>query len=267
MLAGCGAVLASSVLSGCSVLNSGSGGSGRSAYTDWSYDADVELVGFSYFQYAEIAGIDGLPDDFMDDEILGIPIEEFDHRVAFDSHSVIQGSFSADEFRTGLEDSQDLTLQEADERSGYQFYSIEGQSSQIGFRDGSVVIGPSETMDTFLGAGTGEVDSLVDVNDDFDEFTDELGADHSVNGRVKLSSDARSFSMTEAQLARGSTTEYGPDVTESTRVVLFESEDAVDEESVKSNFEGRESVSDVSASTDGRVVTVTYTRPTEDLVN
>lgn len=266
VVAGCGAVLASTALSGCGILDSdGGGGSGGGVYTDWSYEADVDLASFSYLQYAELASIDGLLEGFLNDELLGIPIEQFDHRIGFQAYTVVEGSFGASEFRTGYEDEQNVTLEEADERSGYQFYGVSGQPTQIGLRDGSAVLGPSQGMDAFLDAGTGESDSLVGANDDFDALTSELGVNHSVSGSVKLSSDAGSTSMAEAEMATGGATEYGPDVTNFKQVVLFETPDDVDEDSVRSNFEGQDQFSDLSTSVDGRAVTATFTIQTADL--
>lgn len=262
---GCGAVLASAGLSGCNVLDSGGGGGSPSAYTDWSYEADADVATFSYLQYAEVASVEELPEGFVDEEVLGIPIEEFDHEVRFQSHSVFEGSFDASEFRTGLEEEQGWTLEEDGEQSGYQFYGVSDQSMRIGLQDGRAVIGPSEEIGTFLDAGAGEVESLADVNDDFDELTSELGTGHSVSGRVKLSGDAQSFAMGETEVARGSTTQYGSDVTEATEVVLFETADDVDEESARSNYEDRDEISDLSSSVDGRAVTLTFTVQTDDL--
>lgn len=267
VVAGCGAVLASATLSGCGFLDS-SGGSGRSEYTDWAYEADVDVASFTYLQYGELASTDGLPEDLLSDELLGIPVEEFDHHVTFDSQTVYEGSFDADELRAGLESDLGTTLQEeGGERAGYQLYSVGERPVRVGLQDGSGVIGAGQKFDAILDAGAGEGDRLVDSNDDFDELTSELGVRHSVNGRVNLSSDAASFTTDEAVVATGNNTDFGAEITEFEEVVLYETaedaESADDENAIRSDYEEFDGISDVSSNVDGRVVTITYTQETD----
>lgn len=268
VLAGCGAVIASAALSGCSVLDSGGGGSGRSDYTDWSYEADVDVASFNYLQYGELVSTDGLPADLLPGEVLGTPVEEFDYQVTFDSQRVYEGSFDAADFRTGLEEQLGGTLQaDDDEREGYQLYSVSERPTRVGLQDGSAVVGTAEKFDAMIDAGAGERERLVDVQDDFDELTRRLGTRHAVNGRVKLSSDA-TFGREDAVVAAGSTTQFGADVTEFEEVVLFETaedaETATEEDSIESNYAEVEGISDLSSSVDGRVVTVSFTQNTDE---
>lgn len=281
VLAGCGALTASTALSGCSFLDSdggdgdgGSGGGGgdggggggggdRGQYTDWSHEVDADLAAFSYAQIGEIASVDGLPDGFVPDELLGIPVEDMDHQVTFQSNTAYEGSFDAGQLRSGLESQEGPTLEEDGEQSGYQLYTVSGQQTRVGIRDGRAVVGPADQLATFIDAGAGDVGSLVDANEDFDDLTSELGSDHSVSGQVKLTSDAESFGETE--VAKGSNTEFGAEDIEFTQVTLFETAEETDEQSVRGSLEGQTNVSDLSVSTSGRVVTATFTRPTDSL--
>lgn len=268
VLAGCGALAASTALSGCSFLESGDGGGGggRSQYADWSHEVDAELAAFSYAQIGEIASIDGLPDGFVPDELLGIPVEDMDHQVSFQSNTAYEGSFDADQLRSGIEGQEGPTLEEDGEQSGYQLYSVSGQQTRVGIRDGRAVVGPANQLATFIDAGSGEVGSLVDANGDFDDLTSELGTDHSVSGQVKLASDAESRSLGEAEVAMGTSTEFGAEDIEYTQVTLFETAEDTDEQSVRGSLEGQNNVSDLSVNTSGRVVTATFTRATDSLV-
>lgn len=269
VLAGCGAAVATTALSGCSFLESGGGGGGgggRGQYTDWSHEVDAELAAFSYAQIGEIASVDGLPDGFVPNELLGIPVEDMDHQVTFQSNTVYEGSFDAGQLRSGLEGQEGPTLEEDGEQSGYQLYTVSGQQARIGIRDGRAVVGPADQLATFIDAGAGDVGSLVDANEDFDDLTSELGTDHSVSGQVKLASDAESRSFGETEVARGTNTEFGAEDIEFTQVTLFETAEDTDEQSVRGSLEGQTNVSDLSVSTSGRVVTATFTRPTDSLV-
>lgn len=267
VLAGTGAVLGTAALGGCSVLDSGGGGDGGSAgYTDWFYESDADSATFSVAQYAEVTGIDGLPEEFVPSQLIGIPIEDMDYAVNFGANSLYEGSFDADEFRSGLETEGELTLEADGELDGYDMYAVAGLDYRVALRDGRAVLGATDSLEQFLDAGAGEVDRLVDTNDDADEFTDELGTSHSVDGRVKLSDDASPSEMRENVVAAGQNVNYGTDTVEFRQVVLFETEDGVDEEAVRSDYEDNDDLSDLSSSSDGRLATVTYTRPMSDLV-
>lgn len=265
VLAGCGAVLGAAALGGCNVLDSGGGGAGASVYSDWFYEPDADSVAFTFLQYAEVAEIDGLPEGFLASEFVGIPIEEFDHAVNIASNSLYEGSFDADEFRDGFESEQGLSLEAEGQLDGYDLYAVGVVDYQIALRDGRAVFGATDSLEQFLDAGAGEVDRLVDTNDDADEFVGELGAGHGVSGRIKLSDDASPGEMRENVVAGGEQVNYGDDTVEYEQVVLFETEADVDEEAVRSDYEDDDDLSDVSSSSDGRFVTVTYTHPTSDL--
>lgn len=263
VLSGCGAVLGTAALGGCSVRNSGGGGDGGwPGYTDWLYVPDTDDTLFIVDQYAEVAGIDGLPDELVPDEVLGIPTEDVDHSVSFEWETLYEGSFDASQLRNAFESEEEFTVVADGELRGYDVYVVEETGQRIAFRDGRAVVGVHDSLERFLDTGAGEVDRLVDENDDANVLTAELDAGHSVRGDVKLSDDANTFNwLGEKVVAAGSNVEYGSDTAEFQEVVVFETEADVDEEATRSNFEG-DDYWDVSSSSDGRVVTVTYTRPT-----
>lgn len=263
-----GGIAGAVAFAGCNVLDSGGGGDGGwTGYTDWMYVPDADDATFSVDQYAEVAGIDGLPDELVPDGLPGIPTEDVDHSVNFETgNSLYEGSFDASQLRNGLESDEETTLEADGELYGYDAYVVEETGERIALRDGRAVVGLSDSWERFLDAGAGEVDRLVDENDAADALTAELGAGHSVSGRVILSDDANPFYwLGENVVAEGRSNDYGSDTTEFRQVALFETESDADEEAIRSNFEG-DDYSDVSSSSDGRVVTVTYTRPTSDLV-
>lgn len=257
-LTGCGAVLAGSALSGCGLLDSG-GGSGRSRYTDWTFEPGQAFASVHYTQPSTIANIVGAPEEIREFDIFGIAQDTIDHYLTFQgSLQRYEGSFTADEFRTGYEESWEITFEADGERSGYQLYTAKPYAERIGLKDGEAVMSNSGEFETFLDAGTGDTDTLADVNENFDLLTSELGVSHRVHGIVKLSSDAESIPMEDGQVAIGSSTEFGSEGTNHGGVAVFESEDAVDIDSVVDNVEDRDEVTDLTSSEDGRVVTYSY---------
>lgn len=260
MLAGCGAVLGTATLAGCSVLESGSGG--PPDYSDWFYAASAPHVGFTYLQLEEMLEVEGIGEGFTFEADLGIPVERVNEQVRYRSSVVLWGAFSAEELTSGLEEAQELSLEPLDSTLGYQRYRHDdSEYYDLAVRDGAAVIGRERPVDPLLEAGEEGTDRLIDEHDDLDLLVNELGLDQQVSGTIELDDGSL---LPGAQVATGRTVEYGAEAHLIRRVVVFETESDVDEAGVRSEWAGEDRVQDLSTSTDGRLVIATYRAPREE---
>lgn len=265
VLVGCGALAGSATLAGCSALPFGGGGGDgdgldASEYTDWMPTVDESSATFTATRYADVLSVDGVPEGFLQSEVSGVPGEDLDQRLTFAGVMVLEGSFDVATIRDGIESEQDVTLQEDGEYGDYQRFAIEGVADgTVGLAEGRAVVGSSSRFEAVVDARSDDADRLVDVNGDFEALVDDLGMADLVRGAVLDTDEAVPYR------ARGQRVDVGEDDSDWRHVFVFASESDVEEETVREPYEERANVTDFESSVDGRVATVSYTEPTDQL--
>lgn len=260
VIVGCGALAGTATLPGCSALPFGGddGGQDASEYADWIPTVDAPSASFSAVRHADIAAVDGLPEGFLQEEVLGVPAEDVDQEITLDRARVLEGSFDAATVRDGVE-AEDVTLQQDGEYQGYQRYAFaETDGVTVGLGDGTAVLAPTDLFERLVDANRGDAERLVDANEDFELLVDELGVADVVTGTVLVDGDTD-----EPRRADGQRVDIRESDSERTHVVVFATESGVDEEGVRADYAERAGASNVTSSVDGRVVTVSYTEQTD----
>lgn len=274
LLASCGVAAGATTLSGCSGLPFGDDDDGDGeppAYTDWLPDvdagwlSDADAVTFGSTRVEDVATIEDVPDGVVDDQILGLPVEEYERQTVLSSTTVLTGTFEASAIRDGIEDELGGSLESDGEYSDFQRYGGQIPDLTVGITDGVAVLSPPDAFESVVDASRGDADRLVDVHEDADRLATELGDGHVVVGRAGLGEDATTAFTRDGQVAAGNHFDVGGARTEQTRFVLFASADDADADAVRGEFEDRQDVSDLEATTEGRLVRVTFTAPTDAL--
>jgi len=282
-------------LAGCSDLLGG-GGLG---YTNWLYapgaaeqsgegnetengteDEGVSHYLFSFLNYQKLrANEDNFGEGYNESEWIssyplqqmGVDYDAVDSRIGigFGGYRVVDGSFSQDEVVGTLEDN------DFEEESGHADYTVLRSSTQTGLQkvlaiDGGTVVsarafshqGPRDTVEALIDAKRGVEDRYVDVNEDMDLLTDELGTGVQGVGRSQAEAEETDLASETfaGQVASGGVLEIDGDTATQTWAFVFADSDDVDTGPVEEWTETAQRFElddEISVSASGRVVTVT----------
>lgn len=273
-------------LAGCNDDDGGGGGGNGdgdgSTYTDWLAPPDAFGMDHYTYTYLNVAAIteneSAFSETFQDrfessfqglQEVLGVDREDVDWqaRGPIDSAVVVSGSFDTGALADSFDD-----WNAADDYEGFSVYESTAGDQTWGFTDSIVVgaetaddgsVGSTEAFRAAVDAGTGG-DRYVDANDAFGEIVAHLDADATTGfGRTQEPSGADGTEV-DIEGIVGNATQWTVDgeTAAINQAVIFEDADAVDQEAVVASAEQDETATDVSGSTDGRVVTVTASTDT-----
>jgi len=269
----------------------GDGGNGNESQ-DGNGGAEENHYFFTFINDSKVrANEDNFDEDYNEsDQIGGYPLEQMgiddyddiDSRVTIGigGTTVVEGSFSQDDVVGQLESNEF----EADgEYSGYAIYTGSsgfGGSQAIAIDGGTAVSAqgsgfsqapePRASIEAVIDADQGEEDRYVDVNEDMEVLTDELGNGVVILGSTQAEAEESNVAngTFAGQVAGGQVAEINGDTTTQTYVLVFADSDDVDtgqvEEWTTTANQTFQMVSDVSVSASGRVVTVTGEGETVD---
>lgn len=242
-------------------------------YREWVYDPSVLGGGSTSVTALDVAGIRASTDAFEtavigDDEFEAygdeITAAAVDHSLSVGTVDVLTGSFDA------TVAAEEITATDGEGHDGFDVYETDDDDPGLVATDGDVLIDARgsgdlrEDLEQVLETGAGDADRFGEVDDDVARVEDELGTADVV------SYSAWTDAMTEdapddAVVADGVATQIHGEDARGSAVRVFNHEDGVDAEAVEAEYEAQEdvgaSIDDVS--TDGRVVVVEYTVPTE----
>jgi len=237
-----GVVIGTTALTGCSDIPF----IGGVNYTDWIPNQDNAY--FYAYKPSQMVDIDELDVDTSEptafDRIgasdINLRIEDSSLRSSW---TVIEGDFSESDIVEGF---QEGSPEQGGQYNGYRFYQVD--NNEFAAQDGTFVVGPDRNgLEELIDTAEGENDRLVDENDDFSLLVDELGDGDAVTGSLQSGDDFD-------RVARGVRFDFQEDESDARLVAVFSDESTVDEDAVREELEGDGSVSDISVSTDGRVV-------------
>lgn len=266
VLAGCAAVGGASALAGCSSLPFGGEDDDPSEYTDWIPDTDDAYRNFGSVRPSDIVAVEGLPPDLAREQLLGV------ESTAIHQFLTLRG-VGLNVLRTSLDDEQlrsDLAaelagdLEPRGDYEGYQRYGTAEADRVVAIGDGVAVLGDDATVRSVIDAGSGDGERLVDANREFELLTGALRAGDLVRGQV-VGDPSNQDAVRDGRTARGLRLDVGSDDTRQTHAFVYQSESDADVESIQQEYESEERFEDVSASSDGRVVTVSFTVPTDEI--
>lgn len=272
-----GAGLAAS-LAGCSEIPVvGSYFDGDLDYAEWAYDPDTletETMSATLMDVAAILSADEVTDKGdLRDELTSnysgeLVADDVDAVLDVGQTEILAGSFDGSEVVDAVELSEDGSYEDFD------FYADdEAEENALFATDGVALLksnpydlldfGPREELELLIDTHNGDADRFVDVNDDFQRMSDEIGAKQylSVSSRTESSAED---AADDSVVASGTSAEIDGAETLGRYVLLYKNEDGIDLEKIESEFEETKQegveLNDISRS--GRMVILELTVPT-----
>lgn len=266
VLAGCAVVGGASALAGCSSLPFGGEDDDPSEYTDWIPDTDDAYRRFGSMRASDIAAIEGLPPELLEDRLLGVESSSIDQFLTLRQTglNLLRTSLDDEQLRSDIAAELDGELEPRGDYEGYQRYGTPEADRVVAISDGVALLGGDAAVRSVVDAGSGAGERLVEANQEFELLTDALRAGHLVQGSV-VGDPSNQEAVQGGRTATGLRMDVGAEDTQQTHVFVYQSESDVDVESVREEYEAQDGFEDVSASTDGRVATVEFTTPTDEI--
>lgn len=273
VLASVGTVLAGG-LAGCSAIPGVGSDDGFameefSPYEAWIPDCSSGPVNFFATNPADYVDIDQLEDEetgifgtptgkiaHLIDLSIGEPLEGFDHEAL-----VAIGDYDVAGARDGFEADQDVTTESAGEYGEYELFGVENADEHDGYtfvgatQDVVVAASDEEIFEALADTEAGNRDALVAEYDAFEKAVGTIDTQDWQQFRVRFPEETG-----HSRLVRGMGYDFGSDTSTFTEVSVYTSADAAEteESAVLDHWQNKEDgTSDVSATVDGRVLTVT----------
>ena len=247
-------------------------------YTQWVYDPDEmdsDSMSISLADIDSILSADAYPDedksnlrDSVSETFEGeLEAAEIDSQLSVGYSAVVTGSFDPSDVLDAM------SLSDADGYDDFDVYENDEDETTYFATDGDFLIVSEsfrffdhdgrEELEVLIDTYGGDTDRFTDTNDDFELLTDELGSGDIVtaSGRTEAAGDGT--------VADGFAVAIDGEETSVQFVAVYEDEDAIDLDEIEREIESErgENVEVGDSSRDGRVVTVDYSVPTEELVN
>lgn len=267
LLGACGGAIGTA-LAGCSVLPlDENGGEGDRDYREWFPQTQEPAIDFFTARYADLADVDGVPDHRTSGEWSGLTVERMERFVYSNLVNVVRGEFDAATIREATTESSGVSLEERDPYGDFRRYYHPVTGTELAIEDGLLVVSRSASLTDLIDVYRGDEPGLLDRNDTFERATSEVGSGHTLEGYLELGDLPVDGGDRDGPDRVGVFEDFeaAPETCEITRLVVFATEDVVDESRVRDALDEERHVTVVDSSVDGRTVTVRGTRPTETL--
>jgi hypothetical protein len=272
---------------------------GGANYTSWIPAADEfqedENLSFSFSNNNTFANNeDNFDSDYWDQteqdvDALDIDFEDITFDLSFGPYQIYDGNYDQQTVIDALED-DDTGRGEYDEEGEYEGYTVYLPDNVAGSPrtaygvNGTTVVRASATreeddaegvLEIAIDTDNGNETRFVDDNEDFGLLTDELGSGTTVSGSVsedETEDDNPEFGQFEGAVGSGSTLTVNGENSNFKYVVIYDSESDTDQAVLEDFFDEAlddffDPDGDPSYNTNGRVATIKFSFPTDELGN
>jgi hypothetical protein len=253
------------------------GGGGSPDYVDWVSEPMLyEETRLTAVTPAEIASLEEFEAELTENDVLGITLADIEEQISLsggasgtetpDFFNRFQADYDEQAVLEVAESEIDVTMEEAEEYSGFQLHEAtddnipasEQDEMVLGFQDDQLLFANSrELIETAIDTTEGDVESLEDSQERFEEQADEVDFENIAYFRLDQA-------LETAGAAFGG--ELTAEESELTYVVVAEDEEtaeSLEDQLVETVEEYDATVDDVTIS--GRVVELTVTAATQPI--